>query len=627
MQNAESIPQGRERMKSIPKKAIGALGLAVVMVGCGGGLLPVWAMTDASMIETTIVESELAGAPTVVTRLEREEQLGSYAGDIPASIILRVDAACNVVGEDGAVLGALTDIYADEIAGLMIPIVEIEDEAAAEALIGLWKSEWSISDMAVMSSDAQVLANVRSELTGIRGIYDVTGQTLSDEAALYEVVRTATLSMANVVLLSEAQSEPETVAYLQGRFKTVWTQLDEESEGDIFSVQNVVASGTYGIVCEDYRDVYAAYREYPERAVSRISLNIAHRGLPMTTAENSVAGAQAAVDAGASHIEIDVQFSKDGVPIIMHDGTIDRTTNGTGTVSEMTLEELGQYQITKTYGGAEVPPQPIPTLDDFLKAFDGTGVVIVCEIKTSDTDVLPAIAAAVEEYDFWDQLVFISFDLNMLAAAHEQLPQVPTAALPNFRRVDFDANVVRYNAMNTVVDAAIGDMGDKDYYDSMMKDRGYMSFFWTYGAGQDCVAAMASGVYGLTNNAASAFGERVGALAGVEGQTMEKDALVRGARVRIRIKSYAGDESEVNGTIFNLRDCGDYAEVIAAYTEAEDVLFTRAFRVDYAKADVPAGGENNTGLIIGCCVGGAVVLAAIGVGIFFAVKKKNSRKS
>ena len=105
-------------MKSIPKKAIGALGLAVVMVGCGGGLLPVWAMTDASMIETTIVESELAGAPTVVTRLEREEQLGSYAGDIPASIILRVDAACNVVGEDGAVLGALTDIYADEIAGL-----------------------------------------------------------------------------------------------------------------------------------------------------------------------------------------------------------------------------------------------------------------------------------------------------------------------------------------------------------------------------------------------------------------------------------------------------------------------------------------------------------------------------
>ena len=243
MQNAESIPQGRERVKSISKKTIGALGLAVVMVGCGGGLLPVWAMTDASMIETTIVESELAGAPTVVTRLEREEQLGSYAGDIPASIILRVDAACNVVGEDGAVLGALTDIYADEIAGLMIPIVEIEDEGAAEALIGLWKSEWSISDMAVMSSDAQVLANVRSELTGIRGIYDVTGQTLSDEAALYEVVRTATLSMANVVLLSEAQSEPETVAYLQGRFKTVWTQLDEASEGDIFSVQNVVASG------------------------------------------------------------------------------------------------------------------------------------------------------------------------------------------------------------------------------------------------------------------------------------------------------------------------------------------------------------------------------------------------
>ena len=599
-----------------------AAGLMAAAAGSGAAVGAA-AITDDRMIETTIVRHDLAGAPTVVVRLEEEAQLAGLSGNSPASLIVRMDQTGNAVGADGESLGYLPDLYADEIAGVMIPIIEIDGDAEAEKLIEIWQEEMSIADMAVMSSDADALKKVRTQLTGIRGIYDATGQTLAGEADLYEQVRISTLSMANVIVLTQEQSTVENVAYLQGRLKTVWTQLDSESEGDLFSIQNVVSSGTYGIVCTDHQSVYQAYRQYPERSVARISRNIAHRGLPMIAAENSVAGAQMAVAGGASHLEIDVQLTADGQAVIMHDGTIDRTTNGSGTISAMTLEELQQYQITKTYGGAEVNPEPIPTAEDMFRTFDGTGVVIVCEIKTSDKNVLQALKPVIEKYDFWDQIVFISFDLNMLAAAHEQLPQVPTAALAGFKSRDFDANVVKYNAINTVVDATIGDMGETDYYDSMLKDRGYMSYFWTYSTAQDCVTAMAHGVYGLTNNAASAFGERVGALWGEEGQSIAKDALDYDVPIRVAVQTYAGDTNVYNGKVFSWRDCGTYAEVIAYYTEAEDVLFTRAFRVDYAPADGADDADGGSG---GCAssvsglslaVGGAAaVLACAGLVVF-----------
>ena len=611
------------------KKAISAiLAAGMVCTAAGGGAaLGAAAVTDDHMIDTTIVRHNLAGAPTVVVRLEEESQLSGLAGNAPASLIVRMDAEGNVVGSDGGSLGALTDLYADYIAGVMIPVVEIGGDAEAEKFIEIWEEELSIADMAVMSADAQALQKVRTQITGIRGIYDCTDVPLADESALYEQVRLSTLSMANVVLLTEEQSTVENVAYFQGRFKTVWTQLDGESEGDLFSIQNVVSSGTYGIVCTDFKSVYQAYRQYPERSVARISRNIAHRGLPMTAAENSVAGAQLAVEGGATHLEIDVHLTADDQVVVMHDGTIDRTTNGSGSVASMTLEQLRQYQIIKTAGGAEVDPEPIPTAEDMFRTFDGTGVVIVCENKTSDTDVLQALRPVIEKYDFWDQLVFISFDLNMLAAAHEQLPQVPTAALAGFKSRDFDANVVKYNAMNTVVDATIGDMIETDYYDSMLKDRGYMSFFWTYGTAQDCVAAMAQGVYGLTNNAAATFGERVGALWGQEGQTMARDALDYDAPVQVVVQTYAGETNVFSGKVFSWRDCGTYAEVIARYTEAEDVLYTRAFRVDYASSGGDDTGKGGCGSAINgvscAAAGGAVLSACLGVCAFRKKRRKH----
>lgn len=607
------------------------LSAAISVGGATRSSVFVSAFTDGSMTETAIVQSSLAGAPTVVARLTEEEQLRALSGNVPANLIMSLNENGNVIDKNGEEIGAFADVYSDYVAGVMIPVVEITDIAEAEKFIALWTEEWSITDMAIMSADADALFKVRSAIPGIRGIYDCTGITFTDDASLYEQVRTATVSMANVVVLSESQSTNETINYFQYRFKTVWTQLSKEHEGDKFAVQNVVSTGTYGIICEQYKTVYAAYKEYPQKSVSRISANIAHRGLPYVMAENSVAGGLAAVSAGATHIEIDVHLTKDNVPIVMHDGTIDRTTNGSGTIANMTLAEIRQYSIIKTLGNATVSPEPIPTVEEVFDAFQETDAVIILEIKTSNKNLFPVLKPIIEKYDFWDKLVFISFSLGMLEEAHNQLPEIPTASLDGFPRRDFEVNVPKINAINTVIDSTISDMTETDYYDSMLKDRGYMSYFWTYGTAQDCVAAMSKGVYGIVNNAAATFGERVGRLYGKAEQSIAKEQLTYGSTVKITVETYAGEKTDLNGKVFNYRDCGTYAEVIAYYTEAEDVLFTNAFRIDYEEAS-PDGissekkDKSNIGLIVGCSVGGAVALAAAGAVIYLIVIKKKKGK-
>ncbi len=93
--------------------------------------------------------------------------------------------------------------------------------------------------------------------------------------------------------------------------------------------------------------------EMPERGIC------AHRGAMETHPENTVVAFQEAIRLGAHMIEFDVQITKDSKLVIMHDKTVDRTTNGTGLVSELTLEEIKKLDAgswkSKQYTGEQVP--------------------------------------------------------------------------------------------------------------------------------------------------------------------------------------------------------------------------------------------------------------------------------
>jgi glycerophosphoryl diester phosphodiesterase len=101
---------------------------------------------------------------------------------------------------------------------------------------------------------------------------------------------------------------------------------------------------------------------------------LAHRGYPKKYPENTLPSFQAALDLNYSHLELDVQLSKDGVPVIIHDTTVNRTTNGKGRVVDFTFEELRRLRSGES--------ETIPTLEEVLKLAKGRAKVDI-ELKQS----------------------------------------------------------------------------------------------------------------------------------------------------------------------------------------------------------------------------------------------------
>jgi glycerophosphoryl diester phosphodiesterase len=109
-----------------------------------------------------------------------------------------------------------------------------------------------------------------------------------------------------------------------------------------------------------------------------------HRGtgsLSLWAPENTLAAFEIAWNMGADSIEIDVRDTIDGFPVVMHDGTVDRTTNGTGEVEEMTLPEVKELLIQPL--SAHVPAQQVPTFREAIALLGGKTLVDV-DIKSAD---------------------------------------------------------------------------------------------------------------------------------------------------------------------------------------------------------------------------------------------------
>jgi glycerophosphoryl diester phosphodiesterase len=162
-----------------------------------------------------------------------------------------------------------------------------------------------------------------------------------------------------------------------------------------------------------------------------------HRGYSLHYPENTLLAFEAARAAGATSVEIDVVLTKDGEPIVLHDLSVDRTTDGHGFAADLTLAEISALDA-----GGRFDPRfagtKIPTLTTALDWAKRTGMGVVLEIKEAERPDAAAdwIGALLKSTDTSDQVIVISFDHTVLKRAVDRHPGLKTEAITHARHVD-----------------------------------------------------------------------------------------------------------------------------------------------------------------------------------------------
>ncbi len=120
-------------------------------------------------------------------------------------------------------------------------------------------------------------------------------------------------------------------------------------------------------------------------------LSVAHRGASRFAPENTLAAIDLALELGVHAVELDLRTSSDGVLVLMHDGDVDRTTDGTGEVDELSWAELSELSVPSEFDG--VPDQVVPSFQQALEHIDGRLVVDV-DVKDAEAEAMAQVIAA-----------------------------------------------------------------------------------------------------------------------------------------------------------------------------------------------------------------------------------------
>lgn len=144
--------------------------------------------------------------------------------------------------------------------------------------------------------------------------------------------------------------------------------------------------------------------------------NIAHRGASHYAPENTIAAIKKAQEMGADAVEIDVHLSKDGHIVVMHDLILDRTTDGSGFVSNYTLKELKEFDAGKKFS-EEFKGEKIPTLKevfDFVKDYK-MGILIELKGWAHHYEGMEEkVVELINRYNFKDKVIVTSFQKDKI---------------------------------------------------------------------------------------------------------------------------------------------------------------------------------------------------------------------
>ncbi|MCM3124657.1 glycerophosphodiester phosphodiesterase family protein [Mesobacillus sp. AQ2] len=170
---------------------------------------------------------------------------------------------------------------------------------------------------------------------------------------------------------------------------------------------------------------------------------VAHRGAAGYAPENTIAAFDKGLEMKADYIELDVQRSKDGELVVIHDTTVDRTTDGSGKVGQLTLEELRSLDAG-SFKGEQFAGEKIPTFEEVLDRYHGK-IGILIELKSPELypEIEEAVAQELKERNLDkpqnDKIIVQSFNFESMKKMDALLPKVPIGVLTSSKLHATDA--------------------------------------------------------------------------------------------------------------------------------------------------------------------------------------------
>ncbi|SDM79834.1 glycerophosphoryl diester phosphodiesterase [Fictibacillus solisalsi] len=156
-----------------------------------------------------------------------------------------------------------------------------------------------------------------------------------------------------------------------------------------------------------------------------------HRGASKVCPENTMAAYIKALQLGAEGLEIDVHLTKDGIPVVIHDETVKRTTSGKGYVKNFSLAEIKQLDAGSWFS-PEFQNERIPTLEEFLQWIRTTPLLLNIELKNNKVyyeDLEQKVYSLVNAYGMKERTIYSSFNHYSLVVLRSMDPSIDIAPL------------------------------------------------------------------------------------------------------------------------------------------------------------------------------------------------------
>lgn len=384
--------------------------------------------TYANYMSVNASEDGLVIEPTAILEPASFAEISGGAN----SVILTPSADMKVTL--GGETRSFESVFDNTLKAKYIPVVRLTS-ATVDGFIDWMTNTYTVSDMMAISSELSVIQKLYADEVCqiVNTVYDLTDKEIgSDRYWAWQYLGDANAAGCNILMLDASDENlPVAAEYISAMSKVCWGYAEDKIEG-----VSAVTAGCYGIVSPSAGVLKNTLDVFTEDGFARAQYIAAHRGITTYCNEQSLTSVAASVNEGATHIELDVQITKDRDILICHNSESNGTGSKNGYYFVSTLaEHMRRLQLVDYSNKYD---DTYPTLREVFDLVRGTDVILILELKfdngsTAASEQLNAVEKLKEITDEYPDMAGHWFTITFFAPYAEgmktYLPKVPVGHL------------------------------------------------------------------------------------------------------------------------------------------------------------------------------------------------------